>query len=263
MTPQTKSPVTPEEITDELVFAQLQAQGFSDTIGERRRRLVCSIEGKEGTGKTTLACTAPDPIIYIDIDVGTEGVVEKFQDGSNGGPAKRIFIKPIRVPKAADRETYDGLWSDMRTAIETAYRLKHGTVVIDTASEAWELCRLARFGKLAQVPPHLYGQVNADWREFLRLAYDSHMNTILIHKVKPVYINNARTSDVEIAGMSDVPYLVQVRLSTYKAQGDDGAQFGFRVLKCRPQQPLEGESFVGPMCSFPFLLNMVHGKEKK
>jgi hypothetical protein len=249
---------------DEVTIEQLLASGFSDQVIERRRRLVASIEGLEGTGKTHFSCTAPGPIIYFNIDIGTEGVVEKFQTGFEGQPAKRILIKDIKVPKSAEKDTYEALWESLRQDAETAYKLKSGTVVLDTTSEAYELCRLARFGRLTQVLPHMYTLSNNDWREFLRLAYDSHMNTILIHKVKPKYVNNVRTSEYEIAGMSEIPFLVQVRLSMFRTPGAEGeAEFGFKVLKCRPNDPLTGRSFSGPLCNFPFLLNMAHGKEKK
>ena len=43
------------------------------------RRLVCSIEGLDKTGKSHLAMSAPGPIVYVDLDVGTEGVIQKCQ----------------------------------------------------------------------------------------------------------------------------------------------------------------------------------------
>ena len=259
----TKSPVTPEEVTDELIFAELMSQGFKDIDGTKRRRVVASIEGKEGTGKTFLACTADGPIIYFDIDIGTEGVVEQFQDGSNGITPRRILRKRIRIPKGESKDTYESLWNEVWQMAETAYKLKRGAVIWDTGSELYELCRLARYGKLAQVPPHYYQLANNDWRDFARLAYDSDMSTILIHKVKPVWVNNNRTNEYEPSGFSETPYMVQVRLSTFRNQTDDGAVFGFKILKCRPKDSLVGETVAGPMSSFPFLLNLIYGKEAK
>ncbi len=42
------------------------------------------------------------------------------------------------------------------------------SIVIDTASEAWELVRLARFGKLTQVMPQHYGPVNTEFRDMIK-----------------------------------------------------------------------------------------------
>jgi hypothetical protein len=64
---------------DQLTDAKLKSLGFSDAVVETPYRLIASVSGKEKTGKTHFALTAPEPIIFFNIDVGTEGVVGKFQ----------------------------------------------------------------------------------------------------------------------------------------------------------------------------------------
>ncbi len=256
--------VVPE--ADAGVLSQLREMGFSDEVRTAPRRLIISVSGKDGTGKTHFALTGPEPIILFNIDMGTEGVLHKFQQGEVGGSPKKIFVYDISVPKGADKEVYETLWSQVRERAETAYKLRQGTVVWDTDTENYELCRLARFGRLTQIMPHHYTVVNNDYREFLRLAYQSGATTVLIQKVKPVYLNGNRTNDYEESGMGDIPYTVQLRLRTFRNDspipGGD-PEFGCTVLKCRPKPSLMGQTFVGPMFSIPFFLSAIHGPVRR
>ena len=57
----------------------LLGNGWVNTVGPAPSRIIASIEGTDKTGKSHLALTSPKPIMYIDLDVGTEGVIHKFQ----------------------------------------------------------------------------------------------------------------------------------------------------------------------------------------
>ncbi len=235
----------------------LKALGFSDVMIGTPRRLVASVAGREKTGKTHFALTAPGPIFFFDIDVGTEGVVGKFQ-----AQGKKVYVYSVRVPKDAQQTTYESMWSDFKERVEAVYRHNEGTLIVDTSSEAFELARLSHFGKLTQVLPHHYVAVNSEWREFLRLAYDATgMSTVLIHKMKPKYINNVRTSDYELSGFGETTYLVQVNLTAYWEANPDGGQPLFSILinDCRQNSKLYGMALHGPMVDFGFLLSLVHG----
>jgi hypothetical protein len=229
---------------------QLRGLGFSDVMVTPPRRLIVSGSGREKQGKTHFALTAPDPIIFISIDIGTEGVVNKFQ-----AEGKKVFVYDVRVPKGEKQEVYDSLWKDIKKRLEVVYAMNQGTVIIDTASEAYELARLAHFGKLTQVLPHHYTVVKAEWREFLRLAYDSNMNSVFLHKLKPKYVDNVRTREYEIAGMDEIPYLVQCNIRMYKEQG----KFCTLIENCRQNPALDGQIMREPNNDFGFLLDLVHG----
>lgn len=252
--------------SDQVVITQLKAMGFSDEYIVAPRRLIVSSAGREKTGKSNFALTAPEPIFYINIDIGTEGVVGKFQ-----AAGKEVYVYDVRVPKEAKQDVYVPMWNDLKVRIQTAYKLKRGTLIHDTSTEEYELARLAKFGKLTQVMPHNYVEVNNEWRELLRLAYDSTMNTIFIHKMKPVWINNARTKDYEVSGFGEMDYLSQVNLIHYREDTDDGTVFSAYIKDCRQNPGVagqmlrglalpRGESRVGdPLCNFEMLLSMVHG----
>ena len=243
--------------------AELKALGFNDEVSEVPRRLIASLEGHEKAGKTHIALTAPAPILFFNIDVGTEGVVEKFQTGTKDIAAKQVFVYDVRFSKALGVQVqadYATIWQDLKVKLAKAWSMGAGTVVIDTASEAHELSRLAAFGKLTQVLPHHYGPVNAEWRELIRLAYDSPMNTILIHKLKVKYVNEQRTNQYEVKGFGETGYLVQANLVAMR-EDEEGVmpKWGLRVRDCRQNPSLNGSEFwQPPMNNFEFLLKLVH-----
>lgn len=239
---------------NEQVVKQLETMGFSDDVIERPRRLIVSVNGKTKTGKTHFALTAPDPIFFINIDIGTEGVLDKFQ-----AKGKRIYLYDVRVPRTASKEVWLPMWENLKKVYEKVYQVGAGSVITDTDTEAYELARLAKFGKLSQVPPQFYTEVNNEYRELLRLAYDSPMNSIFIHKMKPVYINKERTNQYEPSGMSDMEYNTQVNILMNREDTDEGPKFSAFIENCRHDPNVNGQMLEGEMCNFDFLLSLIHG----
>jgi len=250
-------------------MAQLTAMGFTNVAADVPRRLVAALSGKDGTGKTHFLFTAPQPIFLFNIDIGTEGVLEKFQVSGK----KDIYVYDVRVPKGAKQTVYQTMWSEIKERVDKVYKVNEGTLGIDTSTECYELARLAHFGKLSQVLPHNYQEVKSEWRELLRSSYDSRMNTVFINKVKPVWVNGNRTKDYEISGFDEMPYMVQVDLMMFREQdADGGVKFGYTINKCRRRaaligqeyrmvQPVSGENeelLVDPIVNFEFLLSLVH-----
>lgn len=255
---------TNTQASTQIKIAQLKALGFDDEYHAPPRRLIVSSGGREKTGKSNFALTAPEPIIYFNIDIGAEGVVDKFQ-----ASGKQVLVYDVRVPKTAGKDTYEPMWKNLQMLLGKAYELGEGTVVIDTDTEAYELARLAKLGKLTQVMPHNYVDVNNEYREILRQAYDSTMNTIFIHKMKPKWINNARTNEYEVSGMGDIDYLAQVNILHYREDTDEDTVFSVYVKDCRQRPGVAGTVLRGlplpkgdvrvgdPLCNFDMLMGMV------
>lgn len=232
--------------------------------------------GLEGSGKSHFPLTGPDPIVYFDVDIGTEGVVNKFQQAG-----KQVLIYSIRIPKQESQEVYAAMWKDLKTRIKKAYTIQHGTVIWDTCSEIFELARLAAFGKLTQVQPHNYSQVNSEWRDLLRDAFDSSANTVFIHKLKPHWedktdnqgrLKSIKTKDYDLSGFAEIGYLAQVSIRHTREDTDAGSVFRVEVTKCRPNTGLTGTVLTSqpvpagspvledPLCNFSMLLNLVLGE---
>lgn len=248
--------------------SELKALGLEEADSEIKPRIILALSGREKSGKTHFALTAPTPSAYLNFDIGDEGVIDKFtRQGKD--IFHRRFKKPVTFNKAGDMESKDAQseWIDFST---TWYKLLDvrglRTIILDTETEAWELCRLARLGKLVQVRPHHYGPVNAEYNAMLKAAYELDKNIIFIDKVKREYKNESWTGKYERAGFTDLGFIVQVlarveRLSDSHPDLEDMEDpeermlesFRIRVEECRQNPVLRDAVFPGFMCSFPFL----------
>lgn len=238
--------------------------GFKVANEAIKPRLIISVEALEKSGKTNFAFTAPGPIGYLPFDVGDEGVIQKFQEN-----------KTILVPT----ESYDARFDGNEPKIEAGREWKRfyddylralkslRSVVIDTGSESWDLLRLARLGKLTQVMPTKYVEVNQEFRDFVRAAYDHNANLIILHKQKAEWVNDAagkgsKTGRHERAGFADMGFLVQINLHAYrlpeKDRGDDDLGFRLKIKDCRQNPEIAGMELENEMCNFQFLASLVY-----
>jgi len=233
-------------------------------------RIICSVGGKEKSGKTNFSLTAPDPIAILSTDIGTEGVVNKFK-----AAGKDIWIYEIEMPEKYEEavKIWDGDGSSSYPGIQKTYKKlikipEIRTIIFDTSTEMWELLRIRRFGRLEKVMPFQYGPVNAEFHRMLRQPYKGQKNLILLHKVKPVYINDVRTSDYENAGFGYTPNIVQVNLETFRTvpkrkcaycDKEDGEHrhWCVKVKDCRQNPNLIDRVFIDRMCSFPILASLI------
>jgi hypothetical protein len=152
-----------------------------------------------------------------------------------------------QVIAAAEKEL-----AKLEAAYQTALRQAR-TIVVDSATEMWELLRVAAFGKLQQVMPHMYAPVNQEMVRLIKLAYDSDANLILIHRLKAEWINDRRTGNYEFSGMRDVPFLVQCHARLWQA--DDG--YHMKINKCRQNSSIVGLELVNQMIDFKTLAQFV------
>lgn len=219
---------------------------------ELQPRIIMSISGLEKQGKTHFALTAPGPIAMFSTDIGEEGVVSKFISG------KDIYIMDISTAGEEEDEAGEEYDRFHESYISMLRGNDVRTIIIDTATEIWELLRIAKFGKLTQVMPYMYGPVNKEYRLLVKESYNYNKNLILLHKMKAKYINDKRTGDYERAGFNDTGFLVQVNAQVYRYSPEEGGEFALYVKDCRQNPDLAGEEFMGEvMCNFPFVANMI------
>jgi hypothetical protein len=235
-----------------MAIDQFKKMGFTAAKDMKTKpRIILSISALEKCGKTHFGLSAPGPIAMFNTDTGEEGVIEKF-------PNKNIQIMSI---DRVDENSADQAPKEFKRFKEAYMDVLRGnyarTILIDTATEIWEILRMARFGKLTQVMPYQYGPVNAEYRALIRDAYNYDKNVILLHKMKAQYINDKRTGEYERAGFSDTGFLVQVNAQMYRYAPEDGGDFAMFIRDCRQTPEIAGEELVGPLCSFPFLASMV------
>jgi len=225
--------------------------GFSKASDKILPRLIASVSGMEKNGKTSFALSAPGPIIYFNFDFGLEGVINKYAG------SKDIYVKEYRFSRVMTPDKYVTLMAGFTTDFHSALRSKARTIVIDTATELWELLRLARFGKLTQVQKWHYGPVNAEYITLMREGYSYDKNVVLLHKMKRTYVNDAFTGAYERKGFNDTGYLAQANLEVYR-DGLDGG-FYLTINDCRQNSALGGMEFplTDGFSGFGFLAQLI------
>ena len=217
-----------------------------------------SITGPEGTLKTGTALEWPGPIVLISFDTGYNAAVKRAL-----GMNQKIHIEKMpTVPSTFKPEggvsggkvlTYDPeigkkCWETYKECIEDCLRTPDiGTLVVDTASMAQRICRIAHFGKLTQVQGFHYGAPNHDYfevHESLMPTRGCHFNSVFLHHVKEIYKGDKPTGEYKIDGNPDMLKLCDVSFLTQKFKMDIGDremnQVTFTLDKCRPNKAMEG-----------------------
>lgn len=243
------------------VIAQSLPKGFTklQATSVTTHRLIVAVSGREKHGKTHFALTAPGPIAYQDLDIGTEGVIEKFVKSGKVIYHKEYGYTELKDRGVNNKEQFKPIWDKFKEDYIAIMDSKVRTVVMDTASEVWELLRMAAFGKLDHVMPHHYGPVNAEYRSLLRMAYVSNKNLILLHKVKPQYIDDKRTREYDRAGFGDTGFMVQVNMRCWRKMVDDSLTFGVTIDDSRQNADVAGMELTGDMCNFPMVASIITG----
>lgn len=252
--------------------AQPAAVGFTLASTPTKHRLIVSAEGEEKSGKNHFAFTAPGPIYLHSFDIGNEGVIQKFQDD------KQIYLAEYALTLQPDEgstqevaEAADRVWSQyLANYRDGLASCGQGTTVVDTGTEAWELLRLARFGKLTQVMPHHYGPVNKEMQEMVRMAFNHNCNVLFLHKMKDEWENyteggkekGRKTGRKARVGFNDMPFLVQLNVrceridNPYDRETGEGggSDFVINIEDCRQSPALNGTQM---MNDFEMLLTSV------
>lgn len=206
---------------------------WEDAPTEFTRRVVFKeYYGDTGTGRTSLALSAPGPIALLHAGEKIEGVIQPFANQkivkvmNFGG----TFVgTPQQIADAAN-----DTWRRFTRAYFDAYDWAR-TIIVDTHTELWELIRLARFGGLKPAGGRVdanYGPVNAEFRSlFKHFKTQDQTNLIIIGQTKDEYKMKGgksdgmgeRTGATIRAGMKEIPYMADVLVRTDKVNGDFSA----------------------------------------
>lgn len=235
---------------------------------EPARRMVISLDGAPKDGRTHFCLTAPGPISLHSFDLGYEGVVEPFAATKDIYPFNYTVPMTTRLPGSGLTTLADPaarVWEDFvydfRAAVE-----QMRTVVVDSMSVAWELCRLARLGKLTQVLPVQYTAVNAEFRQLVQfaLAAPNKPNVIFIHRLKAEYKDDKKTGNFERAGFGDIDADVQSVLRTSRDYSKEGIdQFSVTIQECRANFLASNKKFTGKDMTFSKVATAIYPNTKE
>lgn len=247
--------------------------------------LVASICAQEGGGKTEFGAGCPDPNSYHSVDPNTEEVLEKWQD------QKKIFLTNYDLPSAAFGDKADiqadaeavltEFLDKLKPIIRKEARRMPKTVVIDTATEFFELALLADHGRAVQILPEMRTKTNYKWKSVINGLKRSGCNVILLHRLRDKYENKTiRTRDgakeervkiegeYEREGFSKTGFLVNVEAFLFHdPTREKGEHYGIEIVRCTQRPVLIGKQYWGSVevegeeiraASFEFLATKVY-----
>lgn len=232
-----------------------------------RHCVFMEIYGDTGSGRTTLALTAPGPIAFIHAAEKIDGIIQPAARlGKIGGIVN--FGGSFRGTDADISAQAMKVWKDLELAWADALKWAR-TIVLDTHTEAWELIRLAYFGDLKPASGRVesnWGPVNARWRSmFKSFRMQDSCNVVIIGQTKEEYTKGAktaagkegmgqRTGRTIRAGQKEIDFMADVILRT--SRGKDGS-FISTVEKGWFNADSEGLEFQDTMSEFNTVMNII------
>jgi len=218
---------------------------FTPAPTQKPQRIIAHVSGGPATGKTYLALTGKPPIYYINLDRGTEGVVEQFAQN------KEIYISnPIIRPESTQGEYYT-MWNEFVQLWRELCAKEEGTIVLDTMTVITDLAKNAHFGKTVQIPPNQAYQWQEPLRDLVRSTHDSKMNAVIIQRRGEVFgsvpdANGNKPTDVR--GLNTMGYEAQLSIVTYRNDEatDPSERFYAHIEKCRHNMGLMGKVIPDP-----------------
>lgn len=260
-------------------------------------RLIMSVSGLKGSGKNHFLYSAPGPIALLDLDVGQEGVVEKFQD-----TGKEVLYLPVEYTVRNPMESWQWVLYKVQ---ELAYyaKIEGGprTLGVDTFSELRDLAILAHSSSrggaativASEVTPQMRTKANADIKEIIRHVKNAGMNGVFLQKMRYKWDGARReyTNELETQEWSQMGFEVQVELELYRhpawqegwcqycspggvmAAGVNGQNVSHhpepmedrihgQVGKCRQNPGLNGMRIPGRELSFDKVMGLVYGTNR-
>ena len=147
-----------------------------------KETIAALIYGQSGMGKTTLACSAPNPVLF-DFDGGVARIRDEHQ------------VPTVQITK----------WQEALDALEEVANDggEYRTIIIDTASKMIDSIIVHVCGT-AQPKINQWGIINAAFKNFLRSVQSFGKNVVFIAQ-----------REVEKSG-EDIRYVPQFRSSNYK-----------------------------------------------
>jgi hypothetical protein len=191
-------------------------------------RIIAASVGGPGAGKTQFWLGAPAPIVFMSLDHGLEGVVDKFQEDykEQHGELKEIRVVEYNwAPSQKDEQEADfqkqavTLRDQFINDFELACKYAR-TVVWDKETDVWNLFRYAQFGSPKAEVARDFDKVNQLMRKTINHPKSLTINFGLIQDVKDEWASQSKkTGTVKRAGFREVEGLIHVDLWHERREG--------------------------------------------
>jgi len=210
-----------------------------------KRGLKVAVFGKSGTGKTRLGYTFPEPVYFIDTEMGATPIANDFKD-------KQIFITEIW--EKSDDEVMErdevACFEKIKEAIEYLYKNppQQGTIVIDSATDLWSMCQSYCKVKLFKLSPtdrlkyqFDWGKITNVYKQLITKLLTMPCNVLLCGRSKEIYDGPNPTGDYGAHLQKDTEYFVDVLIQMKKLFSKTNPKFLSQIEKCRMNGRIMGK----------------------
>ncbi len=253
----------------------LQDRGFVSTPEPTWRRLITLITGEEKTGKTYIACTAPQPVHFLSWDTGTAATVSKFQKAGHDIHRKHTSLPAFKkgASPADVMKLFRPLWDEFVEDWSAVISIGKGTVVVDTETVEYLLARYAFLGGITAATKgdtYKFGDIYAQLEHMIGEVYDqTQMSAIFLGKHRDLYVDDKNTGRRVRNGWKDLPYQVQTVAETIRQDKPGGGppSWGLQVRDSRENPNMNGYTMwtvpweEGPKdCTYDRLMDLTLGE---
>lgn len=241
--------------------------------------------GLPESGKSHFGLSGPGPVDYITFDKGDRPPVRYWIGQGKEIRRARVVLPadvtnqlnliPSTQPKKSDavkqkerenadaaKAVYGPIWKKVKSLSYQALESDSRTVVIDTGTHALNICRLAHFGKMTQIPPSAYAMPNADYENWLDMFSDDkylHKHVIVTHQMTKQYKDDKWNGKYEFKGHSQTFYIFDTVLQFERLdKGTEKGKLVFTVEKCKDHRELEYEVYDALDWDFASFMMEVH-----
>lgn len=262
-----------------------------------RRRIVVSVKGVGGHGKTDFYTTMPKPILALSTDPNTRDVIEKiFKCDIDDLDPKILRLVNIPYPMVGfetDEEDvmheaqdgWDVLVNEIRDVMRGDANPRPASVALDTGTELDTLNILAQFGRTDKISPKTrlikMGNVNNQMKGIYRALERAGVHVAVTHRVRERWetvTNEARGSHYgeekdqrvpdkfDRIGFKQIENIVNTEIIVKfdpAREGKLSARFGMEIERCMIRPALVGKAYWGKddgvrCASFPYLATLMY-----
>lgn len=164
-----------------------------------------NLYGSRKCGKTTFGLSCPKPLIVFDFEDGVSVVERQYIPDPDRVTVVPIAEPLLNLPKATKPKNAKQVWGELLTAYNKYLEDSTvGTIVFDTFTAVWELCRNAYLGELQEGSPGRtsllqieYGEPNRRMKNLIVQGRLHKKLIVLVHHARNKYIMNSKGESVQ------------------------------------------------------------------
>lgn len=183
------------------------------------------IYGRPKTGKTHFSMSAPAPMFYIDTESGTGPVEYKFGD-------KKIKLETLNETSDDFQEDHIEAWKRFKEIVNqlVANEDKLETVVVDSATDIWEICRNYAKDEIYGLTPDEkvnqqwdWGEINSRYRNLVQKLLQADFNVIFTARAQEEYAGAGNpTGTYKPKWQKKTGHWLEVICQAQKEEGENG-----------------------------------------